>query len=387
MQLKLNKLIDNYPALVDCAADIEKAYAAIKNCIKSGNKILVCGNGGSASDAEHIVGELMKGFLFKRELKQNQINRFIKTFPEEGAFIASNLQGAIPAISLANSISLSTAILNDMDADFLFAQQVFGLGVKGDVLIGISTSGNSKNVLNAVKVAKTKGLATIGLTGGGGGALSRLSDHSVCAPGNSTHEIQEYHLPIYHCLCAMLEECFFAENQPINECGTVPAALDKEKWPAAIELVVFDFDGVFTDNKVCFSQDGVESVFCDRADSLGINYLKASGIKSIILSTEKNPVVLKRAAKMGIDAVGGCDNKLKYLKEYLGKENILETNVLYMGNDLNDLETMQYVGFSVAPADAHPEILKISSLILSKPGGKGAVRELCDKLIARIKKQ
>ena len=166
---------------------------------KKGGKILVCGNGGSASDADHIVGELMKGFLKDRKVTDERI-------PQE---LREKLQGALPAISLCAHTSLMTATMNDNDADMIFAQQVYGYANENDLLIALSTSGNSKNVVNAVKVAKALGVKVIALIGETGGVLKGLADITICAPSTETYKIQEYHLPIYHYLCAKVEEEIF----------------------------------------------------------------------------------------------------------------------------------------------------------------------------------
>lgn len=192
-------LFERYPQLNICAKDIEKALALMVDTYKNGGKILVCGNGGSAADADHIVGELMKGFLKDRKVTDERI-------PQE---LRGKLQGALPAISLSAHTSLMTATINDNDADMIFAQQVYGYAKENDLLIAISTSGNSKNVVNAVKVAKSLGVKAIALTGETGGELKQLADVTICAPSTETYKIQEYHLPIYHYLCAKVEEEIF----------------------------------------------------------------------------------------------------------------------------------------------------------------------------------
>lgn len=192
-------LFERYPKLNICKNDIENALALMIDAYKNGGKILVCGNGGSASDADHIVGELMKGFLKERKVTDERI-------PQE---LREKLQGALPAISLCAHNSLITATINDNDADMIFAQQVYGYANENDLLIAISTSGNSKNVVNATKVAKALGIKTIALTGETGGELKNLADITICAPSTETYKIQEYHLPIYHYLCAKVEEEFF----------------------------------------------------------------------------------------------------------------------------------------------------------------------------------
>ena len=195
----MNELIDRYPQLNICAKDIENALLLMIDTYKKGGKILVCGNGGSAADADHIVGELMKGFLKDRKVTDERI-------PQD---LREKLQGALPAISLSAHTSLMTATINDNDADMIFAQQVYGYANENDLLITISTSGNSKNVINAVKVAKALGVKVVALTGKAGGALKEMADVTICAPSTETYKIQEYHLPIYHYLCAKVEEEFF----------------------------------------------------------------------------------------------------------------------------------------------------------------------------------
>lgn len=192
-------LFERYPQLNICAKDIENALALVIDTYKNGSKILVCGNGGSAADADHIVGELMKGFLKSRKVTDERI-------PQE---LREKLQGALPAISLSAHTSLMTATINDNDADMIFAQQVYGYANENDLLIAISTSGNSKNVVNAVKVAKALGVKVVALTGKTGGALKNIADVTICAPSTETYKIQEYHLPIYHYLCVSVENEFF----------------------------------------------------------------------------------------------------------------------------------------------------------------------------------
>lgn len=189
-----------YPALEACKNDIENALKLIIDTYKSGGKVLVCGNGGSAADCEHIVGELMKGFMSKRKVNDERI-------PEE---LRDKLQGALPAISLPSQCAILSAYINDVDAKMMYAQLVYGYAKKEDLLIGISTSGNAKNVLNAVKVANAVGAKTLALTGAGGGLLGEEADVTIKVPETETYKVQEYHLPVYHYLCAMTEKYFFA---------------------------------------------------------------------------------------------------------------------------------------------------------------------------------
>lgn len=172
---------------------------------------MTCGNGGSAADALHIVGELMKGFVLPREVDADFIRRAEEIFPADVGYFKANLQGALPAISLVGETALNTAFANDKAADLIFAQQVYGLGRRGDVLLAISTSGNSENIVYAVEVAKILGVTTIALTGRRGGKLKHISDVAICAPADSAHTIQELHLPIYHAICLAAENEFFGE--------------------------------------------------------------------------------------------------------------------------------------------------------------------------------
>ena len=209
MNPTFSALIRNYPDLAPCQSAIEAAYALMESSFADGGKLLVCGNGGSAADSEHLVAELMKGFILKRELNDETRARFADKFGDEGSLLAAQLEGALPAIALTGHNSLSTAVANDGAPDAMFAQQVWGYGKSGDVLLAISTSGNSKNVANALRVAAVVGLKTIGLTGASGGALKILCDVTVCVPCEVTHEIQERHLPIYHAWAIALEARFF----------------------------------------------------------------------------------------------------------------------------------------------------------------------------------
>lgn len=197
----MKELMKAYPALAVCEEQIAGALRLMIDTYEAGGKILICGNGGSAADSEHFVGEMMKGFRCKRPV----------TDPRIPAELRGGLQGALPAISLPSQISLQTAFINDVDADMMYAQLVYGYAADRDLLIGISTSGNAKNVVNAVRVAKALGVKTLALTGEGGGKLAGLCDVTVKVPATETYRIQEYHLPVYHYLCAATEAHFFAE--------------------------------------------------------------------------------------------------------------------------------------------------------------------------------
>lgn len=205
----MDLLLERYPSLVACKNDIIMAYDMLENTYGNERKLLVCGNGGSASDSEHIVGELMKEFKLKRKVFSQQTEAMKAIDPELGATLAQHLQGALPAITLTAHSSLTTAFMNDSEPVLVFAQQVNGYGIKGDTFLGISTSGNSMNVLYAAVTAKAKGMKVIGLTGQRESKLSKIADVCIRVPETETYKIQELHLPVYHCLCLMLEDHFF----------------------------------------------------------------------------------------------------------------------------------------------------------------------------------
>ena len=206
----IDLLVERYPSLESAKNDIVAAYLLLEESYKNGGKLLVAGNGGSAADAEHIVGELMKGFKLSRKPEADFAEKLVAENRELGSILAENLQGALPAIALDGHPALSTAYMNDCEPLLCFAQQVNGYGKSGDVFLGISTSGNSKNVLFAATTAHAKGMKVIGLTGAKDSKLKDMSDVCIKAPQTETYMIQELHLPIYHCLCLMLEDRFFA---------------------------------------------------------------------------------------------------------------------------------------------------------------------------------
>ena len=206
----IDLLVERYPSLESARTDIVAAYLLLEESYENGGKLLVAGNGGSAADAEHIVGELMKGFKLPRKPEADFAEKLVEENQELGSVLAENLQGALPAIALDGHPALSTAYMNDCEPLLCFAQQVNGYGKSGDVFLGISTSGNSRNVLFAATTAHAKGLKVIGLTGAKDSKLKDMSDVCIKAPQTETYMIQELHLPIYHCLCLMLEDKFFA---------------------------------------------------------------------------------------------------------------------------------------------------------------------------------
>lgn len=210
-RLELKSLIARYPALRAVEKDIEQAFLKLAQSLSNGGTIYVCGNGGSASDSEHMVGELMKSFKLPRPLPEKERERFTRLFKRDGETLADNLECALPALSLPSQLSISTAFANDVGYQYGFAQLVYGYGRPGDCLILISTSGNSPNVLHAAMVGKVREMENIGLTGARGGKLETFCSVCVKAPGEENFCVQEYHLPIYHALCAMLELEFFGK--------------------------------------------------------------------------------------------------------------------------------------------------------------------------------
>ena len=209
----LAELERRYPELQACVPSVERAFELLSACYRNGGLVLVCGNGGSAADSEHIVGELMKGFLSQRPVDAATRSKLLEALPNDGAYLSDHLQGALPAISLVSHAALTSAYANDVAPDMVFAQQVYGYGRPGDVLFALSTSGNSTNVVRALQVARALGLRTVGLTGSEGGRMRDLCDVAIRVPFDRVVEIQERHLPVYHALCTMLEAAFFAPER------------------------------------------------------------------------------------------------------------------------------------------------------------------------------
>ena len=203
-----DELFERYPALKGMKENVLKAFELIKSTYTNGGRLYCGGNGGSSSDCEHIVGELLKSFKKHRAVDE-KIASTLSSYGEDGEYLLSKLEGALPAMSLISQTGILTAFANDKSWDTAIAQQLYGLGKQGDCLVVLSTSGNSKNCVYAVMVAKAKGIKTIAFTGETGGKLKELCDETLCVPETETYKVQELHLPIYHCLCAMLEEEFF----------------------------------------------------------------------------------------------------------------------------------------------------------------------------------
>lgn len=213
MQKHIDLLIQRYPMLKSAEKDIVKAYLLLEETYANGGKLLVAGNGGSAADGEHIVGELMKGFRLPRKIDANFADRLREVDSELGNQLADTLQQPLAAIALEGHCALTTAFINDGEPLHAFAQQVNGYGKEGDVFLGISTSGNSRNILYAAVAAKAKDMKVIGLTGSKENKLEKYADVCIHVPETETYMIQELHLPVYHCLCLMLEDRFFGERE------------------------------------------------------------------------------------------------------------------------------------------------------------------------------
>lgn len=205
----IDLLITRYPVLESCRCDLINAYLIMEETYSKGGKLLIAGNGGSAADSEHIAGELMKRFKAPRPVPEGFAEKLATIDPKRGPVLAKNLECGLMAIPLVAHEALTTAYINDVDGRGVFAQQLYGYGRKGDAFLGISTSGNSKNVMNATVVARALGIKVIGLTGVKGGELASVADVAVKVPETETYMIQELHLPVYHCWCLMLEDHFF----------------------------------------------------------------------------------------------------------------------------------------------------------------------------------
>lgn len=203
----IENMVKRYPELASCAEDTELVTGAFVACYNAGGKILICGNGGSAADAEHISGELLKGFMQKRPITENE-RESLSALGQ----VADKLQRGIPAVPLTSLSAALSAFANDVDPELVFAQLVFALGKENDLVVGLSTSGNSKNVVAALEVAKARGIKTVAMTGASGGKLSEIADITVKVPATETYKVQEYHLPVYHAICAEAERRIFGEN-------------------------------------------------------------------------------------------------------------------------------------------------------------------------------
>ncbi len=383
-QLKSRFLKEN-PSLQGLEPQLVQAFSVLEESLTGGGTVFTCGNGGSAADAEHIVGELLKSFAFNRPIAETDAQALAKLFPAQSKELVANLEAPLRAVALTSAMSFQSAFANDVGYEHALAQHLYALGNPGDVLIAISTSGNSKNVLAACQVAKLKNIKVIGLSGATGGKLRALCDVSLNVPSDKTHKIQELHLPVYHFLCYALEAHFFGEHGARYDLTgsetdvSAPELAGKQDF-SQIRTIVFDFDGVMTDNKVYVAQDGTETVSCDRADGLGVKQLQRKGYSVVVLSTEANPVVGARANKLGIECHQDCGDKQNFLETYCDINNLNAGELAYIGNDINDLEAMKFAGYSFCPADAHPSVKAMADRVLLRRGGDQVVREVADLL-------
>jgi D-sedoheptulose 7-phosphate isomerase len=208
----IHELTERHPRLLPVKNEIGKAAELLVSCFRKGGKLLVCGNGGSSSDSDHIAGEMMKGFEKRRLIAEKSVNALVASGGERGRYLSEKLQKGLPAISLSAHTGLITAIANDTDADLIFAQQVMGYGKPGDVLMALSTSGNSRNVIDAIITAKAIGMTVIGLTGDSGGQMGQFCDILIAVSSNGTAYTQELHLPVYHAICRLVESEIFGEE-------------------------------------------------------------------------------------------------------------------------------------------------------------------------------
>lgn len=211
LKVHIDNLIDRFPKLKEIRDEIVEGYLLLQHVYENGGKLLIAGNGGSAADAEHIAGELMKRFRKPRPVSDELAQKLAEIDTRRGPLLAKNLECSLMAIPLVAHEALSTAYINDVDGLGVFAQQLFGYGRRGDLFLGISTSGNSENIMNATVVARVLGIKVLGLTGEDGGELACVSDVAIKVPERETYLVQELHLPIYHCWCMMLEEYFFGD--------------------------------------------------------------------------------------------------------------------------------------------------------------------------------
>ncbi|MEM1251144.1 MAG: SIS domain-containing protein [Cyanobacteria bacterium P01_H01_bin.21] len=327
-----------------------------------GNKVLAMGNGGSAAEAQHFVAELV-GRFEKERLPYS-------------------------ALSLNSDTPVLTALVNDYGISQMFSRQIEAMGKPGDLAIAISTSGNSLNVVEGAKTSQAQGLTVLGLTGQTGGQLADYCNLILQVPSVRTARVQEIHTLISHILCESAEEYIHSAPQTIYNPAInlhrldAPAAVTVDEKLRHIKLLILDFDGVFTDNRVLVRQDKTEAVLCHRGDGWGIARLRETGLEVLVLSTEPNPVVLARCHKLNIDCIHGCNDKPRALQKLAQARSLSLDEIGYVGNDVNDLRCMQQVGVPIAVADAVPEIKATACYITTQPGGYGAVREVADRLLA-----
>lgn len=328
-------LVNRYPVLNSVKDEIVEAYFLLVESYKNEGKLLIAGNGGSAADAEHIVGELMKGFKLPRKLNENFTDKLISENEELGTVLAESLQGALPAIALDGHPALSTAYMNDCEPLLCFAQQVNGYGKAGDVFLGISTSGNSKNILYAATTAHAKGMKVIGLTGAKDSKLTQMSDVCIKVPQTETYMIQELHLPVYHCLCLMLEDEFFGENYVMKKQALLNTYINNVTMTETIAdieqmiegnkksyVVAINVDVVMKiedDSYLKKVVDDADMVLVDGKPLVWISKLHGKPLKEKISGSDLVPLLCEVAAEKGykIFIIGGKDGIAEQAKQKL----------------------------------------------------------------------
>jgi len=337
-------------------AQVERAARWVAAALARGNKLLLFGNGGFAAHAQHLAAEFVGRFERERD--------------------------GYAALALTSDTALLTALVNDYPPELLFSRQVKALGRKGDIVLAFSSSGTSPNVIEGLRVAREMGLTCLSFCGTRGDKMASLSDLCFQAPSQRTARIQEVHLTLCHALCEAADALLAAKAKLP---APPAAAVTQTPWPKRLALIVWDFDGVMTDNGVLVGQDARETVRCNRSDGWGLGLLRKAGVPMIVLSTEENPVVTARCAKLKIPCHHGVKDKAVYLKRYLKEQRIKPAEAVFVGNDHNDLGALKLVGFPVVVGDAHPSVLPpVAKLVLKNSGGHGAVREFCDAVLLRM---
>jgi D-sedoheptulose 7-phosphate isomerase len=370
----ISELIQRYPILKPIQNDIVNGYKILENCFHNGGKLLVAGYGGSATDAEHIVGELMKSFVINRGLESVFKNRLCEIDAVKGSFLSAHLEDVLPVIALIGNDALNTAFANDVDAELVFAQQLHGYGNPNDVFLAISTSGNSQNIVYAAVTAKAKGIQVLCLTGAGGGELGRYADVAVMVPETETYKVQELHLPIYHSWCLALEKAFFYMK---NRCN-MP---EYNKGCHLVRAVVFDVDGVLTDGKVYMSADDKEMKAYCLKDIDALNDLKQRGYLIACITGEDNYFTDLLKKKLVFDFFyAGCKDKLRKLEEFEKDNGLKAKNVCYIGDGKYDIEAVQHAGVGMCPIDAIQRVKAVADIILNCRGGEGCLEQILSYL-------
>lgn len=376
VEKQLEILVNRYPELSAVKKEISEAYQILENCYAKEGKLLAAGNGGSAADAEHIVGELMKGFKLPRKPEAGFADKLVKENEELGTVLAESLQGALPAIALDGHPALSTAYMNDCEPLLCFAQQVNGYGKSGDVFLGISTSGNSKNVLYAATTAHAKGMKVIGLTGAKSSKLEQMSDVCIKVPQTETYMIQELHLPVYHCLCLMLEERFFGRTVEMEKQALLNTYINNVTMPetiAAIEKMIADNKKSYVvainvdvvmkiENDPYLKQvvDNADMVLVDGKPLVWISKLHGKPLKAKISGSDLVPLLCEVAAQKNytIFIIGGkegiAEQARKRLEEKLPGIQIVGTYAPPLGFERDEKE-LDKINHMIS--DVHPDLL------------------------------